>query len=198
MSDDFQDVYDPSFVIPGSQGDDALHVEFFTDPITNDEMIRINIPADKHLQPIYLADDQSHGTITYKQRFHKEYQAFKSGREQHDGQLFLDKVGWITPAHKAQLNMVGVFTLEGLANVSDSNLENLPAGGRKMVEKAQQELADRAKTKAFDEQQKELNELRAQLTKIQQAQAAQVEVQKPSQSEPVKGRGRPAKQVEAA
>ena len=169
MSDNFQDVYDPSFTLPGTEGDNALHVEFFTSPVDELEYVRIYIPGDAKLQPVYPADDEYDYGLTYKMRFHAQYEAFKSGREQHAGQKFLDQVAWITTALKQQLNMLGIFTLEGLANVPDGNLEKLPMGGRNMRKKAQDELAQEARAKDAEKSEQTIAKLQAQIDSLKAA-----------------------------
>ena len=163
--DTFQDVYDPSFVMPGTEGDDALLVEFFTSPIDDEEYVKITIPGDKNLRPVYPANDDYQNGITYKQRFHAQYKAFKDGRDQNEGQVFLDQVGWVSQSLKHQLNTVGIFTLEGLAGAPDANVETV-MGGRKLVEKAKAEVAKRSKAKDYDELESEVAKLKKELAAV--------------------------------
>ena len=75
------DIADPT-------GDSQLFPEFYKDPLSGDELVRIRIPGDKHFEPVFPADE-------YQHRFPRHYQLFREQRDQHEDETVLEESGWI-------------------------------------------------------------------------------------------------------
>lgn len=148
------------------EGDAGLAVEFYVNPIDGMEHVKINVPGEKHMEYDYLAHD---GKPPYKERFAMQYAAFKNMDSQLAGQTMLRDVPWIDEAIRLRLTENRVFTLEQLAAVSDTGIQAIGPGTRKMRDRAAEEVANRkagaegsALRAEMEEMRKELAELRAQ------------------------------------
>lgn len=99
-------------------------------PIYDDvEIVTIMNPGEK--EPIIVVADEFH-----KRRFPRQYEAFKKGLEDQQGGTPLDLLFPASPSTVKMLKSFHVFTIQQLANISDSAKTQIPMG---------QSLADRAR-----------------------------------------------------
>jgi hypothetical protein len=94
------------------------------------EFVKLIIPGDRNNCPVKRVDDDD------RQRWPKQYQAFKDGLEPPlDGTPL---AGW-PPINKSQVLELAFFhikTVEQLAGVHDGQLQNLPMGSRELRSQA--------------------------------------------------------------
>lgn len=94
------------------------------------ESVRLWIPGDRHNSPVQRVNDD------IRQRWPKQYEAFKAGLEPPlDGTPLTE---W-PPIKKTQAMEFAYFhikTVEQLAGVNDAQLQNLPMGSRELREQA--------------------------------------------------------------
>jgi hypothetical protein len=117
------------------QGDDKLHVRFFT-------MARIDVPASTEAnRPIYkdvpyveimMPGDKNNIVVEpvwdqHKQRFPTQWDQFKRGEEQQAVGTPLKVAPFLTPAHIAELSLMRIVTIEQLANLADNALNFMGA-----------------------------------------------------------------------
>lgn len=117
------------------QGDDKLHVRFFTlaridveastlenRPIFKDvPYIEIMMPGDKNnivVEPVWEQ---------HKQRFPTQWDQFKRGEEQQVRGTPLKVAPFLTPALVAELNLMKIVTIEQLADLGDNALNFMGA-----------------------------------------------------------------------
>lgn len=99
-------------------------------PIYDDvEIVTIMNPGEK--EPVIVVADEFH-----KRRFPRQYEAFKKGMEDQQGGTPLDLLFPASPSTVKMLKSFHVFTIQQLANISDSAKTQIPMG---------QSLADRAR-----------------------------------------------------
>jgi 2-methylisocitrate lyase-like PEP mutase family enzyme len=135
--------------VPTRSSDDpnkGIFAEFFLEPVKlgfrseqegrpiyeDREHIRIIIAGDNKTEVVREARDED------KQRFERAYQAFKAGAERiaQDGTPLKE---WpeMTPAIIKELAHYNVYTVDALAALTDSQLQNIGPGGRVWRDKAQ-------------------------------------------------------------
>ena len=154
----------------------GIRVEFYENPSTGDDHIRFFVTADKTFQPDYKVDER------YKTRFHREWTAYKAGKDQLVGQTRLEAVGWIDEGGRNLLASHHVLTLEGLAEMNDSAVTMISLPNiRKMRTRALDEIDAKKKAEGYDELKAEIEALKAQLSG------------QGGESQPKKRRGRPPK-----
>lgn len=101
-------------------------------PIFEDrEMVKVIIPGDRNSQPVYEVTDE------HRQRWPKEYAAFKKGMEPVFGGTPLKEWPKIGPSQISNLNHFNIFTVEQLAELGDNVLGNLGMGARDLRKSAQ-------------------------------------------------------------
>ena len=161
--------------------DSGTHVEFYKHPVTGMDHIKFFFPGDKLFQPDY------HVTDEYKARFPRQWEAYQKQSSQFEGQTLLNDIAWLDEASRNNLKAHNVFTLEQLAGMSDTGVDALGMGARKMREKAI-EMLEGQKAAA------EGNQLR-ELIAAQQAQMEAMQAKLDSM-ESGRGRGRPRKDAE--
>jgi hypothetical protein len=112
-------------------GDENLYVSFFMHPLQNKaksleegrpifvdtEYVRIMVPGDKG--NIIMREVRD----TDRQRFSKQYQAFKNDEAEIVEGTPLDKWNLISQAQVEELKYFGIRTVENLANVTDTNAQ---------------------------------------------------------------------------
>lgn len=106
-------------------------------------------------------------------RWPKFYENFISGKDMYEGQTRIEEVGWLSENTRYMLLGKGVPTLELLAAVTDTNIEALGMGSRRLRDRARQELEKKAKTEValteVEALQKQNEELQARLAKLEAA-----------------------------
>ena len=150
------DISDPT-------GDSQLFPEFYKDPLTGAELVRIRIPGDKHFEPVFPAEE-------YQNRFPRHWELFRAQRDQHEDETVLEECGWIDEATRIHLKSYGIFSLEALASLSDGNLQNVGMGASMLRERAIKLIDGKQKAAAFEVQesamsamQRQIDEMRAEL-----------------------------------
>ncbi len=144
------------------QGDDKLHVRFFT-------LARIDVVASqKENRPIYkdvpyiemmMPGDKNNIVVEpvwdqHKQRFPQQWDQFKRGEEQQAVGTPLKVAPFLTPAHIAELNLMKIVTIEQLANLGDNALNFM--GAQEFKQAAKRYLALTGSNEALLERIKQL------------------------------------------
>ena len=113
------------------RGDENLYVQFFMHPMQNKaktleegrpifvdaEYVRIMVPGDKGnvvMREVRVDD---------KNRFPKQYQAFKNDEAEIVEGTPLQQWGFLTAAQVEELKYFGIRTVEALSNVTDTNAQ---------------------------------------------------------------------------
>lgn len=175
-----------STVIHG--GDENLYVEFYKNPTDGLDHIKMMIPGDKTFMPDYIADTR------YQNRFPRQWEAYKTQKDQFDGQIRLDEVAWIDEATRNHYRSLGVFTVEALATVADGNLSNMGPGAREFRGRAKTEIETLHNAAAYEKSEAEKAAMQGQIDELK----AQVEnlLQVPKAAK--RGPGRPPRENTAA
>lgn len=138
-------------VMPGDelgapkQGNSRVFVEFYMMPVKDEsrsaalgravhkdvEMIRIMIPGDRHNIPERRV--REHDKVNYA----RQYEHFRKGEMQAAEGTRVDDWSVLTRAQVQDLKSMNIYTVEAIANISDSQLPALGLGGRRLREHAQ-------------------------------------------------------------
>ena len=101
-------------------------------PIFEDrEYVEIIIPGSKNERPIRPVRDED------KERWPDEYRRFKEGQEQASEGTPLEQWPRMTRSRVYELKAVGVYSVEDLAALADSNLTNIGPDARELRNAAQ-------------------------------------------------------------
>lgn len=190
--DDFESVPTSHNAVFGQQSygaqtagmNQGITAVFFLDPVLNPkksaeagrpiadniEKVRLFIAGDPYMQPVHPVDQ------VQIDRFPDAYRAFKEKREMHIEGTPIRQWPLLTPANIMEFEALKIYSVEALAQISDSVLHRSP-GLREWREKAKAYLAvnkDSAAAVKFAEENMRLNdeigELKKQMTEL----AAQV------------------------
>jgi len=171
--------------------DDALLVIFRIIPILNDaktleqgrpiyddvEHCEIRGPGSRNntIQPAtamshWITDPLTGGqrSITYAERFSRQYRQFKEHATQTKSGTPLDHVPFLTEARRAELRALNIYTVEQLALVDGNELKNLGTGGREFKNAAQEYLSDAKRNVPNSVMLAELEALRAKNETLQE------------------------------
>jgi hypothetical protein len=77
-------------------------------------------------------------TITYAEKFQRQYRQFKEHQQQTKSGTPLDFAAWLTESRRMELKSMNVYTVEALASIDGSELKNLGPGGREIKNKAEE------------------------------------------------------------
>lgn len=183
--------------------DQNLVVRFYFNKIHDQNFIRINIPGDQKTEydrPVTERD---------KARFKGQWEQFISQQQQTNGQSPIDELG-LNDAQIEHLRHFHITTVEQLANLSDTFIQQVGMGTRELQKKAMNYLNDMAGRKtvlALEEQKRHLENqnavLQEQIISLSKRlesveQAGKVTTVNPNPGEAPKRRGRPPKNREAA
>ncbi len=164
----------------------------------HDDVVMIEVVQPGEKDPVRVLADEFH-----KRRFPKQWEAFKAGQDQLESGTPLNLLFPGAPSTILQLKQFNVFTVQQLAGLSDSAMNNIPMG-RSLADKAKAYLASASSGKNFhavqDAMQKLIDEMRALLVEkgITPPEAAPLNITPEPQTEaPRRGPGRP-KAVAAA
>lgn len=152
-------------------------------PVYEDEIVvKVIHPGEKD-PVIVLADD------IHKMRFAKQWDAFEKGEDQTKTGTPLELLFPSEPGTVATLKGVNVYTIQSLANLTDTGMIHIPMG-RTLVDRAKLYLSKSQEGAKFHDMQSQIDELKALL--------AQKNEEIPGEhAEPLKKKpGRPAKTVE--
>lgn len=168
------------FVTPA--GDEVLTVEFYRDPVTDQDLVKIEVPGDDKFMPIFLAEKY------YQHRFPRQWSAYQNNESQFSDQTPIDHVPWLDGVLRNQMKARHIHTVEQLAATDDNAVSALGMGARALRDKAIAHVEAGKKAGAFDEQRAEIEELKEQMEQM----AAMMEQQGPDK----RGPGRPRKEAE--
>jgi hypothetical protein len=166
----------------GGKGDENLYVQFFTAPLQDKErteeegrpifkdvdMIRIMVPGDKD-NIIERAVRQGDS-----QRFPKQWEAYKQGREEALEGTPLEQWPMITRAQVEELRFFHVKTVEQLANISDSNaqkfigIQALKTRAAEWLEAAEDGAPISAMAAELEKRDEKINSLTATIEQMQE------------------------------
>jgi hypothetical protein len=147
-------------------------------PIFDDvEVVEIRIPGSRNYTP-YPATAHSHwqsdpftgeqSSVSYAERFAKQYQQFKSQQVQTKSGTPLDQVRFLSPGECAGLRAMNIYTVEQLALIDGQELKNLGPGGRDWKNRAIEYIAESKASAPNAQMQAELEAMRAQLAVLQE------------------------------
>ena len=146
------------------RGDENLYVQFFSHPMqdkaktleegrpifVDTEYIRIMVPGDKGNVVMRSVREDD------RQRFPKQYQAFKNDEEEILEGTPLDKWNFVSAAQVEELKYFGIRTVENLANVTDTNAQKF-MGINLLRQKAQEYIAAASSEAPIAQLQEELS-----------------------------------------
>ena len=172
---------------------DAVHMKAASEeagrPIYKDyEFVRINVPGDAKTEIVQRVTDE------HKNRFARQYDAFKRGVEQATEGTPLEQYPPMQPSQIRMLKALNIPTVEALAGLenNDAKIQELGLGGREMVKSAVAYLAvaaDSAEAQKYaienERMKSEIDDLKTQVQ----------ELAKMAEDAP-KRRGRPPKDKE--
>lgn len=104
----------------------------------NHEFVEITFPADRRT----IVDRRVKGED--KQRWPRQYAAFRSDQDQISDGMPLDQYAGLTAADVEELKFFKVRTVEQLAGLTDQNLSDMPPGVRKFRDAAARYLSQAA------------------------------------------------------
>lgn len=151
-------------------GDKGVHARFYMHPEQNEEKSAAAgrpIFEETEFVEIIAAGNQTSiirrpARQMDKQRFQRQYEAFKAGHGDSDYGTILSEVPWITRSQVEELSYLRIRTLEQLANVSDSECGK-HVGLYELKSKAQKALALAEGAAPMTELAKENEELKKRL-----------------------------------
>jgi len=140
-------------------------------PIFDDiEVVEIRFPGSRNYQPFpvhsesHKVDDPYTGasrSVTYAERFRKQYEQFKAHEMQTKSGTPLAYVPFLTEARRAELHAQNIYTVEALAAVEGFELKSLGYQGRDLKNKAIEYISERKNAAPDMQMQAELEALRA-------------------------------------
>ncbi len=153
----------------GDKGQDKSIVTFYTEaqihgfkseqaghPVYEDvEMVSILIPGDRRTEVVERVKNE------HRERWPRQYEAFKKGQEAPAEGYPLAEWPPMTPSAVANMKVLNIRTVEQLAGVGDSALQNLGPGGFELRKKAQawlQATKDQAPIAELEAREKRLQE----------------------------------------
>jgi hypothetical protein len=142
-------------------------------PIFEDkEMVEIRIPGDPKISWVGPVTEQQRidgHWIDSRERFAKEYEAFKRGEQVATTGTPLEQ--WpqpgLTVSRITELKALNIFSVEDLANVTDGNLGRLGMGGREFREAARTYISNAKDGVSNAALMDELTALRARLAALE-------------------------------
>lgn len=161
-------------------GDKNVFVKFYTRPVRDDG------ESDKQGRAVFVEKEyveiRTPGNATNvvqrpvtdmdKQRFRKQYRAFKEDKEQMPVGTPLREVPWITTSQVEELNYLRILTLEMLAEVNDDVCSRMP-GLYKLKQRAQRVVQEASGAAPLLAMQAQLEEMQAKLQAQEQTIAEQ-------------------------
>ena len=159
-----KDNYDPNQGVQWiDDGDKALHVEFYKNPVDGQDHVRITFPGDDKSRPDFLATEH------YQRRFPRQWKVYKGELEEFAGQERIETVSWIDPGLLHDMKRADIHTVEQLANMSDGSIDSTNMIGLMAFRaRATQHLEEKAKSSQFDSLQAQNAELIKRLEKLEQ------------------------------
>lgn len=128
-------------------------------PIYDDvEIVTIMNPGEK--EPVIVQ-----ATDWHRHRFPRQYEAFKKGKEDQHGGTPLEMLFVGQPSTVKQLQAFHIFTIQQLANISDTAKSQIPMG-QSLVDRAKAYLSQAGAGQGFhamEEMQRQIDALKAKL-----------------------------------
>lgn len=135
-------------------GSDGLRALFYERPIKNDDLsekegrpvfeahdfVRILIPGDNKSVPDRAVKEED------KRRWPEAWEAYKNKERGKIIGMPLKEWAFLTATRCAELNALGLHTVEEIAGITDAHVGRLGADGRKLRERAQQHLQQASDT----------------------------------------------------
>ena len=159
--------------------------------------IRFAGSKDSTVQPVnqfsHWENDEETGeqrALTYAERWPRQYRQFKEKQSQTKSGTPLDYVPFLTPAKRAELRALSIYTLEALSELDGQPLKALGIGGRELKNKAVEYLASTNHDGVIMRQQAQIDELLTRIKSMEEenkvlASSGPNEVPKPSGPDPV-------------
>ena len=143
------------------KGDEGIMVEFYRHPVDGLDHIKLVFPGDK----LHIPDDivEQH----HKNRFWRQWQAYEAQEDQLGGQTRLRDVTWLDVPMRQHLADWRVLTVEHLANLPDTNLDNLGPGGRALRDKAIAHMKEKEAVSHNADLLEEIRLMREKITKLE-------------------------------
>lgn len=153
--------------------DDQLLIKFFRHPELSQIKSKANgvpvyddVDMISVIQPGEKEEVKVVATDMHKRRFPKQWEAYKSGQDQAQSGTPLDHLFPAEPGAVLTLRAFNVFTVQQLANLSDTAMINIPMG-RTLADKAKAYLASASAGQNFhtmqDSMQRQIDALKAAL-----------------------------------
>jgi hypothetical protein len=147
-------------------------------PIYDDiEAVEIRFAGSRNYG-VYPANEMSHWiidpytgeqrSITYAERFRRQYLQFKEHATQTKSGTPLEHISFLTEARKAELRSQNIYTVEMLAAVEGAELKNLGPGGREMKDQAVEYIAQGKANVPNIQMQAEIDALRAKMAVMEE------------------------------
>lgn len=158
-----------------SRGDNGLVVEFYNnsvpDPIKSREAGRpvyVDVPYRKSFQPgeARLSTIDRPATAQDRIDYPRQWQAFLEGKNEDVTGSPLSLLFPASPATVTNLNQLGVRTIEQLADLKDSALQEIGLGGREFQSRAKAYLANADDGKGFHDLSSQVDALTLELKKL--------------------------------
>ncbi len=154
-------------------GKDRLHPVFYKDPVIERDMVEMRIPGDQFFVPRFIVEDCHPDP---RLRFPDEWKAYQEGTDQLAGHTRLEDVAWLDPALRDNLRLRGILSLEHMATITDNNVAILGKEvGPQLLQwrdRARAEVEAKNKSAAYDEQQAQIDALKAELAEVKKAKRA--------------------------
>jgi hypothetical protein len=127
------------------------------------EMVEVWFAGDRLQRPCFEVTDE------HRERWPKEYEAFKSGRTIAESGTPLEHWPRMTVGKVAELKALGIQTVEALAQMPDGNLTNLGMKARELREEARSYLQAAAGTADTTKMAATIAELQAKIERMEKA-----------------------------
>ncbi len=137
---------------PDHTGQDEAVVEFYRNPVTDLDYIKKDFIGDKFFKVDRPVTEED------KLAYARKWALYQQAEDQMKGQTRLRNVSWLDEAMKARLAEKGVMTLEQLAGLTDTHLDHLGPGVRKVRSKAHGFLSQQ---KQFDQKSEMVGKIEA-------------------------------------
>ena len=133
-------------------------------PIFDDiEIVEVWFAGDRNQRPCFEVTDE------HRERWPKEYEAFKSGHKISDSGTPLEHWPRMTVGKVAELKQLGILTVEALAQMPDRNVASLGMNGRALREEARSYLQQAAGTADVQKMASTIAELQAKIERMEAA-----------------------------
>jgi hypothetical protein len=127
------------------------------------EMVEVWFAGDRLQRPCFEVTDE------HRERWPKEYEAFKAGNTISDSGTPLEHWPRMTVGKVAELKALGILTVEALSQMPDRNIASLGMNGRPLREEARSFLEQAAGTADVQKMASTIAELSAKIERMEAA-----------------------------